>query len=136
MSSRTSEHCAVVPPRSLASMRARLRTRWAVLLSVGACLVVALPSPAGAQDQPQTVQAPPRVVAVDARANTNATIIVRSAEEVVNPQVVVNKTPVEVTSVKKAIEAGTKINTVLVIDNSEDSGTFAFKDIKAAAVAR
>jgi len=114
-------------------MRARLRTRWAVLLSVGACLVVALPSPADAQS-PQTVQVPPRIVAVDARANTNATVIVRSTEEVVNPQVVVNKTPVEVTSVKKALEAGTKINTVLVIDNSEDWGTFAFKEIKAAAV--
>ncbi|MEO8694223.1 MAG: type II secretion system F family protein [Acidimicrobiales bacterium] len=114
-------------------MRARLRTRWAVLLSVGACLVVALPSPAGAQDQPQTVQVPPKIVAVDARANTNATVIVRSTEEVVNPQVVVNKTPVEVTGVKKALDAGTKINTVLVIDNSEDSGTFAFKEIKSAA---
>ena len=89
---------------------------------------------AGAQDQPQTVQVPPTIVAVDARANTNATVIVRSAEEIVDPQVVVNKTPVEVTSVKKPLEAGTKINTVLVIDNSEDSGTFAFKEIKAAAV--
>ena len=134
MSSRTSECPTVVAPRSLASMRARLRTRWAVLLAVGACLVVALPSTAGAQDQPQTVQVPPRIVAVDARANTNATVIVRSTEEIVNPQVVVNKTPVEVTSVKKALEAGTRINTVLVIDNSEDSGTFAFSEIKSAAV--
>jgi tight adherence protein B len=104
------------------------------LLSVGACLVVALPSVAGAQDQPQTVQVPPRIVAVDARANTNATVIVRSTEPVVDPQVVVNKTPVEVTSVKNALEAGTRINTVLVVDNSEDSGTFAFKEIKGAAV--
>ena len=134
MSSRTSERPAIVPPRSLARMRARLRTRWAVLLSVGACLAVALPSPAGAQDQPQTVQVPPKIVAVDARANTNATVIVRSAEEIVDPKVVVNKTPVEVTSVEHALDAGTKINTVLVIDNSEDSGTFAFKEIKSAAI--
>jgi tight adherence protein B len=114
-------------------MRARLRTRWAVLLSVGACLAVAMPSPASAQDQPQTVQVPPKIVAVDARANTNATVIVRSTDEIVDPKVIVNKTPVEVTSVKKALDAGTKINTVLVIDNSEDSGTFAFKEIKSAA---
>ena len=50
----TSPNCptaAKLPPRSLAGMRARIADRWAVLLSVGACLVVALPSPAGAQDQ-------------------------------------------------------------------------------------
>jgi tight adherence protein B len=131
MSLRTSERHAA---RSLAGQRARLRTRWALLLTVAACLVVALPSAAGAQDQQPTVSVPPRIVAVDARANTNASIIVRSTEPVVDPQVVVNKSPVEVTGIENALEAGTKINTVLVIDNSEDSGTFAFKDIKAAAV--
>jgi tight adherence protein B len=104
-----------------------------VLLSIGACLVVALPAPAGAQDQP-AVQVPPRIVAVDARANTNATVIVRSTQEITNPQVVVNQAPVDVTSVKRAVETGTKINTVLIVDNSEDSGTFAFKDVKSAAV--
>ena len=133
MSWSSSEVAATGSHRSLASQRARLRTRWAVLFCVAACLVVALPATAGAQDQP-TVQVPPRIVAVDARANTNATIIVRSASEIVNPQVVVNKAPVEVTGIEKAVDAGTKINTVLVIDNSEDSGTFAFKEIKAAAV--
>ena len=133
MSFRTADRTAPVPTRSLAGLRARLRNRWVVLLSVGACLVVALPAPAGAQDQP-AVQVPPRIVAVDARANTNATVIVRSTEEITNPTVVVNDKPVDVTSVKKALETGTKINTVLIIDNSEDSGTFAFKDIKSAAV--
>ncbi|TML11991.1 MAG: VWA domain-containing protein [Actinobacteria bacterium] len=135
MSWRTNERSAATPPRSLAAVRARLRTRWAVLLTIGTCLVVAWPATAGAQDQPQTVQVPPRIVAVDARANTNATVIIRSAQEITNPQVVVNKTPVDVTSVKKAIDTGTKVNTILIIDNSEDSGTFAFKEIKSAAVA-
>jgi tight adherence protein B len=133
MSRRTPQRPALVPARSLASLRARLRTRWAVLLSVGACLVVALPTTAGAQEQP-SVQVPPRIVAVDARANTNASVIVRSTEEITNPQVMVNGKPVDVTSVKKAIDTGTKINTVLIVDNSEDSGTFAFKEIKSAAV--
>ena len=134
MSWRTNERPAAPPLRSLAGARARLRRRWAVLLTVSTCLVVALPATAGAQDQPQTVQVPPRIVAVDARANTNATVIVRSSDEITNPTVVVNKTPVDVTSVKKAIDTGIKVNTILVIDNSEDSGTFAFKDIKSAAV--
>ena len=40
-------------------------------VSVGACLVVALPTPP-ARKTNRDVQAPPKIVAVDARANTNA----------------------------------------------------------------
>lgn len=123
---------------ALEALRRRVRRRFIIAFTLLTALVM-LPAAAYAQAGGEaSVQMPPAILAVDARQNTNATITVRAQNELStsNVSVSVNDSKVEVTGVKRANEAGsTKLNTVLVLDDSEESGTFAFKQIQTAATA-
>jgi tight adherence protein B len=114
----------------------RLRGLFLVLaLALG---VIAAPGIAGAQTAPAQegqAQVPPMVVAVDNRAESSADIVLRSASAPAGPQVTVNGAPAQVVGVKPAGESQARVNTVFVVDNSEDGGRTALAAYKTAAEA-